>query len=107
MNTLKHLNTYIKMGSKGNFYLSTETPNNSDFIYGYINSNVGFEAGYEANLDGNLLMPTDCLVKYDKTTYLDNGFLNEYYLEKHSAKITQTVEFIDVFKLQHGNGLLS
>lgn len=94
MQKLQHLKTFVKIGSKGNFRLSTNAHDDSDFIFGYINCNVGFDAQYEANLDGELIMPTGSNLLFEGYKETESGFENTYGVSSNDAEITEKVEFI-------------
>ena len=40
MEILAHKNTYIHIGSMGNFFLATEAYAKEDFVYGFVNTSL-------------------------------------------------------------------
>ena len=59
MKSVKHNDTFINVGDKGHFYLSTEKVSRENFEYGYINTNLMVDANYETEYKGINVMPTD------------------------------------------------
>ena len=95
MKTIKHANTYINVGSKGHFFLSTEKTSLNDFEFGYINTNVGFNNDYETNYSGLLVMPTNNFFIHKEFVERKNGFTNSYTNDTYPALIEEHVSLID------------
>ena len=95
MKSIKHNSLNINVGSKGHFFLTTEKTDEKDFTYCYINTNVTFGAGAEAEFESNAIMPTEDLLCYEKTELNGNDMAISYGVKGKDVCITEKIRLID------------
>ena len=95
MKIIKHNDTFINVGKKGHFFLSTEKTDMENFEYGYINANLMVDANYEAEYERLNVMPTDDFFVFNALDENKNGLDVSFNLGTKNLKLTENVELID------------
>ncbi len=94
MKNVKHNDTFINVGEKGHFYLSTEKVSRENFEYGYINTNLMLDANYETEYQGMNVMPTDDFFLFKSLKEKDGGMEISFSVDTKKLEVTENVEFI-------------
>lgn len=94
MKNVKHNDTFINVGDKGHFYLSTEKVSRENFEYGYINTNLMVDANYETEYKGINVMPTDDFFLFKSLKEKDGGMEISFSVDTKQLEVTENVEFI-------------
>lgn len=95
MKRLKHCDTFVNIGEKGHFFLSTDSVPIDNYEYGYINSNLMLDADYETEYDGINVMPTSDFFKFESFKKTDCGTEISYAVDNKNVSLTEHVEFIN------------
>ena len=96
MQRFKKANTFVNMGSKGHFYLSTDEDAREDYEYGYVNTNLSLFADYEVEYKDLMIMPTNDFYVYDGHKKTEKGFEVNYRVTTYpSLLITENVQHIE------------
>ena len=95
MKTIKQADTFINIGSKGHFYLSTKEEIRQEYEYGYINTNLSVFANSEAEYRGLMIMPTSDFFAHKNTRRTKSGFEVNFELESYRLQIKEKVECIE------------
>lgn len=95
MKIIKHNDTFINVGNKGHFFLSTEKTNIENFEYGYINANLMVDANYEAEYEKLNVMPTDDFFVFNALDENKNGLDVSFNLGTKNLELTENVELVD------------
>lgn len=95
MKILKHKDTQINFGSKGQFFLSTEKCDMQDYVFGYVNTNIAFDADYEAGHEERFIMPTKNLIIFKDMETANGKAKVRYNINTHPVTLIEEVTPVD------------